>query len=402
MQRIRPATGAGACLLVGVAASMPLACAGPAPAGASAQRVEPSVATKSALSARVTALGHESRSHVDRFAVYVDDGTACSSVDESGNVVAWRRDPLAERAHVFVRTSGGLAELLPPRGFDLPAPTQSLALPRKRGEFTVGFLEASSCRADDSSCDPIRRVTRAALRSATGWTDVVVPDDLVAYQIYVTDVSASGVAVGTIRTVDKPFTNGRELAAEGATKRSRAFAWDGAFHLLEGATQSAATAVTPQGDVAGMITENGRPRAVRWHAGVMERMGPDGVAIEVYDMNASGVMVGSMGDRAHSQAVVVEGSRAVPLGTLGGARSWASAISDDGRVFGTSDAGSRRHAFVWDRAKLVDLHPTNARGALEQSWITDATPDGRVLVGRATTSSGATVCVQWKDEGVSP
>jgi probable HAF family extracellular repeat protein len=58
------------------------------------------------------------------------------------------------------------------------------------------------------------------------------------------------------------------------------------------------------------------------------------------------------------------------LGTLGGADSWATAVNDQGQVFGTSSvAPGQYHAFRWERGVMTDLGAFRVSGANNRGQV---------------------------------
>jgi probable HAF family extracellular repeat protein len=155
---------------------------------------------------------------------------------------------------------------------------------------------------------------------------------------------------------------GSSVGADG-TGITRAFRFqDGVMTALEpigGRRHSVAAAVDSAGGVVGTSYDLGAldPQAVRWSAAGAVLLG----TFQPSDVNDVGVVVGRRAlepDHAHMRAVALIGGVLVDLGTLGGDTAMAHAVSESGRIVGTSllANGQTRRAFLWQSgAPMRDL-----------------------------------------------
>lgn len=178
---------------------------------------------------------------------------------------------------------------------------------------------------------------------------------------------------------------------------------------------SFARAVDERGRVLGTRTDWADPETPRidtvvWERGEVVAVAPDATVPE--DLNERGeaavTLVAAGSDEAVA-AVWRVGRGVRPLGTLGGARSWALAIDERGRVTGVSEtAGGDRHAFVWRGGRMLDLGTLGgatsvvgdvlAPGALLQANVADlAVNDRGDVVGTSETASGDLHAFLWRD-----
>ena len=134
--------------------------------------------------------------------------------------------------------------------------------------------------------------------------------------------------------------------------------------------------------------------AFLWEAGRMRDVGTLGGEESVaQDINSRGQVVGAATTRPGQSlsffddgphAFLWEDGNMTDLGTLGGKRSWASAINDAGQVIGTAQtADGEDHAFLWENGVMTDL------GALggEQAVALAINRHGQVA-GGSTTAHG--------------
>ncbi len=244
----------------------------------------------------------------------------------------------------------------------------------------VACLGCSSCGSDHGR-EPVVvavRVASAELRArcstglvppASGYARIVEirpPGDGL---VFMHDVNDDGVAVGSVDVEGK----------------YRAFRWTERGGLTDLAAQpgfgaqSFTSAIAANGAIGGQSDRadgTGTLFGYRWTAsGGRVQVCPAGCS--VWDLNAAGEVVGLLPgqDATTWQAFLwTAGGGLKPLGTLGGARSSASGISENGLVVGNAQvAGSAAddvgHAFLYDaRAPHPALEDLNRRSRTS-GWV---------------------------------
>ncbi len=113
------------------------------------------------------------------------------------------------------------------------------------------------------------------------------------------------------------------------------------------------------------------------------------VRCQIFDINASGRMVGWSGDDDYhlANAFLHTGSSRLNLSRLGGNRARAYAINDDGLIVGVSDIpGGGQHGFVYEGDRMYDLNDLldNASSGWEIMVARDVNNHGQIAAtGRA-------------------
>jgi probable HAF family extracellular repeat protein len=165
---------------------------------------------------------------------------------------------------------------------------------------------------------------------------------------------------------------------------------------------SRARSINNRGQVvgtSGAIYSDEWPRAFVWQNGVMTDIGhPDSVNYLSYgaDINNHGQVVGGDYEWAGAnsccnQAFLWEDGVRLWLGSLGGGRSEAYGINDNGQVVGWSHTGQEWHAFSWRDGLMVDL------GTLGGDYSRAFAVNSRgQIVGGSKTPSGAVHLVLWE------
>ncbi|ANH78596.1 autotransporter domain-containing protein [Candidatus Chlamydia sanziniae] len=143
-------------------------------------------------------------------------------------------------------------------------------------------------------------------------------------------------------------------------------------------------------------------KAVKWVDGKIKEL-PDipggSKSSFASDVSADGfIIIGTYQKTALvNSAVKWEASKAIALGTLGGAGSTATAISADGKVIvGTSQTtvtADTTHAFVYKNNTMMDLGTLGGK----HSTASAVSKDGSVIVGQAGLPSGEVHAFQYVD-----
>jgi probable HAF family extracellular repeat protein len=112
-------------------------------------------------------------------------------------------------------------------------------------------------------------------------------------------------------------------------------------------------AINERGQIAGYSqTATGEVRAFLWQQGTRTDLGP-GTPVAI---NGYGQIVGDRWTGSILHAVLWHDGTTTDLGTLGGSRSFATAISDRGQIVGAStDVRGVQHGFVWQNGTMTRL-----------------------------------------------
>lgn len=240
------------------------------------------------------------------------------------------------------------------------------------------ILTASVCHELRAHC------TGGVVPPGEGYARIVEIPPLGDGVVFMHDINDDGVAVGSAQ-VDGARYHAFRWTERGGTTDLGAQPGFGA--------QSFTTAIARDGAISGQSDHGdgtGTLYGYRWTAttGRVE-ICPSGCS--VWDLDAAGQVVGLLPGRDTTtwQAFVWSAARGLtPLGTLGGARSSASGISDSGLVVGNAQlAGSAPddvgHAFLYDtHAPHPALQDLNAR-ARTPGWVLRGANDvnARFVVG---------------------
>jgi len=141
------------------------------------------------------------------------------------------------------------------------------------------------------------------------------------------------------------------------------------------------------------------PQAFIWQNGVMNDIG----ALDRHllsgasDINNHGQVAVTDYDWAESntcceEAFLWEDGVRVSLGSLGGGRSMANGINDDGQVVGYSSTGQAWHAFSWKDGVMIDLGTLGG----DYSKATAVNNRGQII-GRSEMPSGEIHLFLWED-----
>lgn len=174
-----------------------------------------------------------------------------------------------------------------------------------------------------------------------------------------------------------------------SASETRAFWWDGAYHDLG---VGRASDVNDAGTIVGASssgTDVPRGRAGRWEDGVFTDLG-HGIALGI---NNHGHIVGQSYD--NYRGFLYEDGAMQDLGSLGtpiGMESWASAISDNGWIVGSSDVAPfpSRRAVLWATGQTIDLGTFGGKSSSAR-----AVSDTGIVVGDATDADQASHAFCW-------
>lgn len=142
-----------------------------------------------------------------------------------------------------------------------------------------------------------------------------------------------------------------------------------------GGESSFATAINDHGDVVGSSqTADGTYHGFLWRNGEMTDLG----AVNPYDINNKGQIVGTVETQSGMQAVRWSQGTITDLGTLGGTSDWPTAINDRGQVVGMGTTASGRPApFLWSKGHMRKLNLDSASDINNRGQIAG----GRLVVG---------------------
>jgi probable HAF family extracellular repeat protein len=236
--------------------------------------------------------------------------------------------------------------------------------------------EGAAPKVDVGKCSP-------GLVAPAGHVEIVEIPSLGGKEVFVQDVNEAGVVVGSERAADGRFHAFR-------------YTDEGGLRDL-GATGTAyASSVASDGSIGGHLTGTGDASALFGY-----RYTPStgltrvcDTPCSIWDLDARGQVVGLAIDPVDAQRwqafIQSPGSPLRRLGTLGGARSSASGLSDAGFVVGNAQlAGSAKndvgHAFVWDATNgMRDLNVL--AGPSGAGWVMQAANDvsASAIVGYGT------------------
>jgi probable HAF family extracellular repeat protein len=164
------------------------------------------------------------------------------------------------------------------------------------------------------------------------------------------------------------------------------------LETLPATVSSQALAINNTAQIVGTVAVMLDPSTVQWHAFTSDGRtmtdltarlgGPD--YSEAHGINDAGVIVGwcrAAGSEQESHAFILDATRAIDLGTLGGPNSGANAINSGGQVVGWSylPSGNATHPFLYAGGHMTDL------GLLPgaTSAAASAVNSGGVVVGTA-------------------
>ena len=171
-----------------------------------------------------------------------------------------------------------------------------------------------------------------------------------------------------------------------------AFVWQrGYVTVLDtlGGTETRAWNINNRGDIVGWSrAANGNRHAVMWRGGSIIDLGAG--FILPADINHRGQVVASW--FGAGSFLYYRGEK-TDLGSLGGERTDAYALNEQGQVVGDSyTADGQRHAFLWQDGIMIDL------GSLGGNWSSASAINHRgQVVGRSHTASGETHGFLWQD-----
>jgi len=169
---------------------------------------------------------------------------------------------------------------------------------------------------------------------------------------------------------------GYSIAVDGT---SHAFLWRRGVMTdlggLPGGDNSYAMAINDRGDIVGFsagASDNGELRAVRWHHGRMTVLETPSDHSIANDINNGGVIVGNavFGEGIEGAAVRWRHNRISRLAT--GLPTNATAVNERGDITGLA-FGGRTHGFLWQRGRMVEIHPPHGSTFIQPYGINDRT-----------------------------
>lgn len=201
---------------------------------------------------------------------------------------------------------------------------------------------------------------------------------------WISDVNSVGDLVGTGRSTYQYEGRWGDYETHGyVVKANGSFAEIGLYN-----NPSFANAINAGGQVTGTayFPDSQVYEAYVWtsaqHHQTPTRIMTSGTLSEGFDINTSGVIVGSMEVGSADHAFMWNGTSVIDLGTLGGVDSVARSVNDAGDIVGYSQiAGGAKRAFIYQAGVMYDL---NDYVSLPTGWLlVDAykvNQSGQVLV----------------------
>ena len=266
---------------------------------------------------------------------------------------------------------------LPGGGTSGAPPTQVVAR-ELRGCGTLGFVDPGTLPGSQPLRDGLARAKPALPQAIAGdgRAQIVEISSLGGRQVFIEDINDDGVAVGGETTADGNMHAIRYTDLGGVQDLSG---------LPGFGAQSYASAIAPDGAIGGHADRADGTSVFFGHRYTAKggRSEICAGSCSVWDLNGRGQVVGLLPGRDPTtwQAFFyAPGAGLRTLGTLGGARSSASGISEAGVVVGNAQLGGAAkedlgHAFIYDsrdaNARLRDLNTVvDASG-----WILQAAND---------------------------
>lgn len=250
-----------------------------------------------------------------------------------------------------------------------------------------GAAGASTAAVHAANADLRARCTAGLIPPGEGFATITEIPSLGGRQMFVQDINDDGVAVGSGQIAGGRYHAFRHTDVGGVQDLGALSGFGG---------QSYASAIAPDGAIAGHADHGDGTGALFGHrytaSGGRTEVCPTGCS--VWDLNGGGQVAGLLlGENPTTwQAFVWSPAAGLhALGTLGGARSSATGISEAGVVVGNaqladSAAGDVGHAFIYDsRAAKPALQDLNAR-ARTPGWVLRGANDvsDRFVVGYGT------------------
>ena len=160
-------------------------------------------------------------------------------------------------------------------------------------------------------------------------------------------------------------------------------------------TVASAYGIDSLGRVVGHLGESAAPRAFRWQAGILTKLGTlGGPTSKALAINNAGKIVGwSTKASGTPHAFLWQNGTMTDLGTLGGSTSEATDINKPGQVTGSAaTATGQEHAFVWKGGVMSDMGQGQSQGLNDSGWVV------RGRIDRTVSGNGGYLPTLWRPQ----